>query len=32
VEPNTSIEGRARNRRVTVLIEPDDKAPTTVLQ
>ncbi len=32
VEPNTSNEGRARNRRVTVMIEPDGKVPATVLQ
>lgn len=32
VEPNTTIEGRARNRRVTVMIEPDEKVPSTVLQ
>lgn len=32
VEPNASNEGRARNRRVTVMIEPDAKAPATVLQ
>jgi chemotaxis protein MotB len=32
VEPNLSIEGRTRNRRVTVMIEPDGKAPATVLQ
>lgn len=32
VEPNTTIEGRTRNRRVTVMIEPDGKAPATVLQ
>ncbi|BCB26704.1 flagellar motor protein MotD [Sulfurimicrobium lacus] len=32
VEPNDTNEGRSRNRRVTVMIEPDDKAPATVLQ
>lgn len=32
VEPNDSNEGRGRNRRVTIMIEPDEKVPTTVLQ
>jgi len=32
VEPNDSNEGRGRNRRVTIMIEPDGKVPTTVLQ
>ena len=32
VESNTSIEGRMRNRRVTVRIAPDEKVATTVLQ
>lgn len=32
VEPNVSNEGRGRNRRVTIMIEPDGKVPATVLQ
>jgi chemotaxis protein MotB len=32
VEPNDTNEGRTRNRRVTVMIEPDVKVPTIVLQ
>lgn len=32
VEPNDTNEGRSRNRRVTIMIEPDGKAPPTVLQ
>ncbi|MFN3396998.1 MAG: flagellar motor protein MotD [Sulfurimicrobium sp.] len=32
VEPNDTNEGRGRNRRVTIMIEPDGKVPTTVLQ
>jgi chemotaxis protein MotB len=32
VDPNDTNEGRARNRRVTVMIEPDVKVQTTVLQ
>jgi chemotaxis protein MotB len=32
VEPNDTNEGRSRNRRVTVMIEPDEKAPAIVLQ
>lgn len=32
VEPNDTNEGRGRNRRVTVMIEPADKALATVLQ
>jgi len=32
VEPNDSNEGRGRNRRVTIMIEPDGEVPKTVLQ
>ncbi len=32
VEPNDANDGRTRNRRVTVMIEPDVKVSTTVLQ
>ncbi len=32
VDPNDTNESRARNRRVTVMIEPDVKVPKTVLQ
>lgn len=32
VEPNDSNAGRGRNRRVTIMIEPDVQVPITVLQ
>lgn len=31
VEPNTTIESRARNRRVTVMIEPDEKPEISMI-
>lgn len=32
VEPNDTNEGKMRNRRVTIMIAPDEKVPTTVLE